>query len=528
MNNTRRIQIFDSTLRDGAQSEGIAFSVEDKLALCATLDAFGVSYIEAGNPGSNPKDAEFFARTDELNLKHAQLVAFGATRRKNVRAEEDANIASLLAANTKVVSVFGKSWDLHVEHILGTTPAENLAMIRDTVAYLVSLERTVFYDAEHFFDGYRANPDYALATLRAAAEGGAAALILCDTNGGTFPSEIKTVTARVADEFDVSIGIHAHNDCGMAIACSVAAVEAGATQVQGTFIGYGERCGNANLSAIIPALTLHAGRECVPAGNLPLLTDTAKRVAEISNIGLGRYLPFVGASAFTHKAGMHADGVLKVSKSFEHVDPSAVGNTRKFVMSEVAGRTAIAEKLKRFFPALTKDSPEIKRIADRIKKLENEGYTFESAEHSLALEVCRILGTYRPYFELISYETTTLCPSVDPSLSAKAVVKVRVRDKTHLLVAEGDGPVHALDLALRQCLEVFYPVLHKVGLIDYKVRVLDSNATGSHVRVLIGSTDGYRVWTTIGVSTDLIRASFKALTDSAEYYLMLTDGLIGG
>ncbi|HEY8419650.1 MAG TPA: citramalate synthase [Clostridia bacterium] len=520
------IEIFDSTLRDGAQSEGINFSIEDKLEIVKTLDAFGVAYIEAGNPGSNPKDLEFFQRVKELNLKSV-LVAFGSTRRKDIKPEEDKLLASLLAADTSTVAIFGKSWKLHVTEIINTTPEENLNMIRDTVSYLKSKGKRVIYDAEHFFDGYKADPEYAIETLKAACAGGAEILVLCDTNGGCFPHEIYDITKKVVELFkDVKIGIHCHNDTSCAEANSIMAVKAGATHVQGTFIGYGERCGNANLSSIIPSLQLKLGYQCVSQEKMAMLTATARKIAEISNITLAQFLPYVGSSAFTHKAGMHADGVLKVRESFEHINPECVGNERRFILSEIAGRNAVVNRIRKYFPELTKDNPKVTDILNKIKEMEREGYQFESADASFLLIVYKALGLYSPQFELISYNTITQVPS-EEMLSATAVVKIKVMDKYELTCSQGDGPVNALDMALRKALEVFYPSLSKMSLIDYKVRVLDSQAaTAAKVRVLITSTDGSEVWTTVGVSTNIIEASFKALVDSLEYKLMMDKNII--
>lgn len=517
----KRIEIFDSTLRDGAQSEGINFSIEDKLNIAKTLDDFGVTYIEAGNPGSNPKDLEFFSKLKESKLKSATLVAFGSTRRKNIKAEEDNNIQSLLAANTSAVAIFGKSWNLHVTEILNTTPEENLNMIKDTVSYLTNQGKKVIYDAEHFFDGYKSDSQYAIKTLAAAYEGGAQTLVLCDTNGGSFPYEIFEITQRVVQEFpNATIGIHCHNDAACAEANTLMAVKAGARHIQGTFVGYGERCGNTNLAAVIPSLQLKMQYHCVPEENIASLTNTARKIAEISNITLSQFMPYVGSSAFTHKAGMHADGVLKNNLSFEHINPETVGNERKFVLSEIAGRNALVNKIKNYFPELTKDSPKVTDILNIIKAMEKDGYQFESAEASFLLIVYKALGLYVPQFELVSYKTSTEAPS-EKMLSAIAVVKIKVQDKYELTCAQGDGPVNALDLALRKALEYFYPNLAKMSLIDYKVRVLDSKeATAAKVRVLISSTDGTDVWSTVGVSTDLIEASFKALVDSIEYKLM--------
>ncbi len=511
-----RVEILDSTLRDGAQGEGISFSVEDKLRITGVLDRLGVAYIEAGNPGSNPKDLEYFRRAAKRPLVHARLAAFGSTRRKGVAVDQDANVQALLAAGTGTVCVFGKCWRLHVDEILHTTAAENLAMIRDTVRYLAEQGKQVLFDGEHFFDGYREDPAFALEALRAAAEAGASAVVLCDTNGGGFPNEIAEVTAAVCRRFDIPVGIHTHNDGGMAVANSVSAVLAGASQVQGTYLGFGERCGNANLSAVIANLQLKRGCTCIPRENLALLTRTARSIAETANITLSRAVPYVGDSAFAHKAGMHADGVLKLPRSFEHVDPKSVGNERRFLMSEIAGRTAVVEKIQKIRPELTKDSPEAQEIVESLKELEARGYQFEGAESSFELLVRKKTGDYHPFFELINYQIVSGRPA-EPDCSATATIKVRVGEKTQLMAAEGNGPVNALDRALRSALEVFYPQLRGVRLIDYKVRVLDSrDATAAAVRVLITSTDGDGIWTTVGVSGDVLEASWTALVDSIE------------
>ncbi len=519
MTKKQTIEIFDSTLRDGAQGEGINFSVEDKLAIVEALDRFGVHKIEAGNPGSNPKDLEFFARAKELSLKNAKLVAFGSTRRKNISCGDDANILGLLKADTDYVAIFGKSWDLHVTDILNTTLQENLNMIRDTMRFFVDQGKEVCFDAEHFFDGYKHNPSYAFASLSAAVEGGATTLALCDTNGGCSPDEIYEICCKVVKAYpSAMIGIHCHNDSGFAVANSVAAVKAGIRQVQGTFVGFGERTGNANLSSIIPYLQVKLGFACTK--KLDLLTETAHSVAEIANIVLENNMPYVGTSAFTHKAGMHADGVLKSSISFEHMEPSLVGNDRRFLLSEIAGRNAVVTKVQKFFPELTKDSPEIALILNSLKTMEHKGYQFESAEASFMLIVYKALGLFQPSFELVSYKLMSEFPSIE-KVTANAIVKVRVNEETEIACSEGEGPVNAMDLALRKALEVFYPKIRNMSLIDYKVRVLNGDsATAATVRVLITSTDGKEVWGTVGVSKDIMKASYKALLDSIEYKLL--------
>jgi 2-isopropylmalate synthase len=516
----RKIHILDSTLRDGAQGEGISFSIDDKVNIVKALDRLGIRYIEAGNPGSNPKDIEFFNRMKDVRLENSELVAFGSTRRKNIRADEDSALNSLLSTETPTVVIFGKSWDLHVTDVLCTTLDENLLMIEDTVRYLRQNGRDVIYDAEHFFDGYKANPGYALQTLKAAYAGGARCIVLCDTNGGCFPGEIKDITAAVAKQIEAEIGIHCHNDTGCAVANSIAAVDAGANHVQGTFLGFGERCGNANLSTIIPNLQLKLGYTCIPSYSMSQLTSTARYIAEVSNIQIVGYEPYVGHSAFAHKAGMHADGVTKVSQSFEHVDPGVVGNSRRFLISEMAGRTTLLNKLQNICPDLTKDSPRTKEIIETLKKLEYEGYQFDAAESSFELAVRRQLKQYKPFFELVHFKIIGQKPVME-GYNSSATIKIRVGDKEEITAAEGNGPVHALDSALRKALYVFYPELRKSRLSDYKVRVLDpQSATAAIVRVLIESTDGEDVWSTVGVSTDIIEASWIALVDSIEYKLL--------
>jgi 2-isopropylmalate synthase len=516
----RCVEILDSTLRDGAQGEGISFSVEDKLNIVHALDELGIGLIEAGNPGSNPKDLEFFARVRRQERLAAKLVAFGSTRRKGTRAEEDEGLRALLAAGTAAVAIFGKCWDLHVREILGTTPEEALAMIEDSCRYLKQHGRRVLFDAEHFYDGYKANADFALAALAAAARGGADCLVLCDTNGAAFPDEVESATRLAAGRFAVPVGVHTHNDRGMAVANAVMAVKGGATHVQGTYLGFGERCGNANLSAIIPNLQYGLGVRCIPQEALHRLTSTARRIAEIANVSLRGGEPYVGDSAFAHKAGMHADGVLKISRSFEHIDPEAVGNERRFLMSEMSGRTAVLKKIHAVRPDLTRDSPETAAILRELKELERLGYQFEGAESSFELLIRKHTGAYRPFFELIHYKILTGRPE-EEGCTATATIKVRVGSQVQLTAAEGNGPVNALDKALRAALEVFYPALARMRLVDYKVRVMDSkNATGATVRVLITSSDGRRVWTTVGVSSDVVAASWAALVDSVEYKLL--------
>lgn len=516
-----RVTIFDSTLRDGAQAEGVSFSVEDKIKVVKALDNLGISYIEAGNPGSNPKDLEFFERIKNIELKNTEIAAFGSTRRRGISPSEDGNVRALLGAETKTVAIFGKTWDFHVTDIINATLQENIEMIYDTIAYLKEQGKTVVFDAEHFFDGYKNNREYALKTLDAAVQGGADCLCLCDTNGGTFPNEIYDITKTVADKFDVIVGIHAHNDCGMAVANSIMAVHAGARHVQGTFTGFGERCGNANLSTIIPNLQVKQNYSCIPEENMTDLTHTAREVSEIANLKLSDREPYVGKTAFAHKGGMHIDGVCKASRSFEHIDPSVVGNERKFLTSEVAGRTTILSKIQKISPNVEKNSEETTMIINKLKELEYEGYQFEGADGAFELMIRKTLGKYKPFFELETFKIIGEHPPIAEGQTAAAMIKVKVDGKSEITAAEGDGPVNALDKALRKALEVFYPSLAAVHLTDYKVRVLDSNsATASKVRVLIESSDGRDSWTTVGVSQDIIEASWIALVDSIEYKLI--------
>lgn len=518
----KRIEIFDSTLRDGAQGEGISFSVEDKLAIVSALDELGVAYIEAGNPGSNPKDLEFFTRA--ANLRRAKLCAFGSTRRAGIRVEDDANVRFLEQAGTPAVAIFGKTWDLHVTDVIRTSLDENLNMIRETIACFKVLGREVIFDAEHFFDGYAENKDYAFAALRAACEGGADVLCLCDTRGATYLTNLGTAVADVCRTFGKRVAIHCHNDTGMAVAGSMAAVDAGATQVQGTLLGIGERCGNANLSTVIANLQTKRGFSCVPADQLAQLTPTVRRVAEIANVTLPGDAPYVGKSAFAHKGGMHIDGVMKLPRSFEHIDPDAVGNERRFLLSEVSGRTTVLAAVQRIDPTLTKDSPEVKAVVARIKELEFEGYQFEGAQATVELLIRKVLGVYKPFFDLEQYKIIGEQPPVGDK-SDTAVIRLRAFGKSEISAAQGDGPVHALDIALKKALTVFYPAVKSIRLTDYKVRVMESrSATASKVRVLIETTDGASSWTTVGVSADIIAASWIALVDSIEYKLT-KDGL---
>ncbi|MDP4095087.1 MAG: citramalate synthase [Bacillota bacterium] len=516
----KNIVAYDSTLRDGAQAQGISFTVEDKLKIVSRLDRLGIKYIEAGNPGSNPKDLEFFERVQKLKLNNAKIIAFGSTRKVNLSVQEDANVKSLLTAGTSAVTIFGKSWDFHVTDILKTSLDENISMIYDTISFFKAKGKEVVFDAEHFFDGYKANPEYAMKTLETAFNAGADSLCLCDTNGGAFPQEIFDITSLVVGTFKCQIGIHCHNDNGMAVANSIMAIQAGAVQVQGTMNGYGERCGNANLCTIIPNVQLKLEYECIPRENVSFLTQTARYVSEIANIIHDERAPYVGRFAFAHKAGMHADAVNKNSIAYEHIEPEIVGNERTFLMSEVAGRSAVLHIINQVDESITKDSPETKQILEKMKELEHEGYQYEGAESSFELVIRKLLGKYQSFFDLREFKVIVNEPSVD-DVNSSAMVKIKVDGEDEISAADGDGPVNALDGAIRRALERFYPNLSEMKLTDYKVRVLDSrSATAAKVRVLIESTDGSEVWTTIGVSTDIIDASWKALVDSIEYKLI--------
>ncbi len=518
---TTQVHAYDTTLRDGSQAQGISFSVDDKLKIVRKLDELGITYIEAGNPGSNPKDLEFFRRVGELKLRHARIIAFGSTCKVGADPAEDKQLASLLSANTPAVAIFGKTWDYHATAILRTTLDENLRMIRATIAYLKDQNKEVVFDAEHFFDGYKANPDYALQALAAAVEGGADSLALCDTNGGSFPDEIFDITRVVVERFPgVAVGIHCHNDCELAVANSVRAVQAGATQVQGTINGIGERCGNANLCAIIPNLQLKLGFAVIPPASMVQLTPVARFVSETANVLHNDKAAYVGADAFAHKGGMHIDAVNKNPVSYEHVSPDTVGNARKILMSEVAGRATILGKINEIDASLDKDSPETHAIIGRLKALEHEGYQFESAESSFELLVRKMLGKFKPSFELKQFRVMVSEPALDGVNNSSAMIKIHVDGEDEITAAEGDGPVNALDKALRRALERFYPQLREMKLTDYKVRVLDSDkASAAKVRVLIESADSQDSWTTIGVSTDVIDASWRALVDAIEYKL---------
>jgi 2-isopropylmalate synthase len=513
------IELYDTTLRDGSQGEGINFSVMDKLRIAEKLDAFGIHYIEGGWPGSNPKDIEFFAEAKRKKFKHARLAAFGATRRKGVRVEDDEQVRLLLEAETPVVTIVGKTWLLHVKEVLRATPEENLAMISDTIRFLKEHGKFVLYDAEHSFDGFNDTPDYALATWQAAEKAGADFVVLCDTNGGRLPGEISRVTTLARQKLNVRLGIHTHDDIGLGVANALAGLEAGATQVQGTINGYGERTGNCNLTSVIPNLALKLNKVCVPPASLPKLKELSQFVDEIANLRHDPRLPWVGSAAFSHKGGQHVNAVQKVAHSYEHIDPAKVGNSRRVLISDLAGRSNIVMKAHELGFKINNDTPELKEILSRIKKLEHEGYEFEAAEGSLALIIRKILKHQKPPFSVEGYHVSI---RRERSISVcQASVKVLVDGEFEHTIAEGDGPINALDQALRAALMNFYPQLKNVQLADYKVRILDSTAgTGARTRVLIESTDGKQEWGTVGVHDNIIEASLQALVDGIEYALM--------
>jgi len=521
-----KVQLYDTTLRDGAQAEDVNFSVEDMVRVARKLDQFGVHYIEGGWPGSNPRDVEFFKQMRRVRLKRARLVAFGATRRAKLRASEDPSLKALVASGTSVATIYGKSWDLHVLKALKTTLDENIRMIGDSVAFLKKHMKEVFYDAEHFFDGFKANPEYATETLLAAEAAGADCLILCDTNGGTLPHDLETIIASVKPVITAALGIHAHNDSELAVANSLAAIRMGAMQVHGTMNGYGERCGNANLCSLIPALKLKMGIDCISNTSLSKLRDVSRYVDELANLPHRKRQPYIGDSAFAHKAGVHVDAVTKSPLTYEHIIPELVGNRRRILVSDLAGRSNILQKAVELGIPLTKDSPELTSILRKVKELENEGYAFEGAEGSLELLMLRASHNYESVFNMfdrIDYRILTEKRKVDPHPVSEATVTVEVGGNVEHTAAWGNGPVNALDKALRKVLPKYFPGkgLENMLLLDYKVRVLTAaEGTAAQVRVLIESGDGRNRWGTVGVSENVIEASWQALVDSIEYKLL--------
>ncbi|MGB7114604.1 MAG: citramalate synthase [Anaerolineales bacterium] len=515
------VNLYDTTLRDGTQREGISLSVDDKIKIARRLDDFGIHYIEGGWPGSNPKDVEFFERVRDMEWRNAQITAFGSTLKKDNRPGDDPSIQALLSAGTSVVTLVGKSWDLHVTQVLETILGKNLEMIGESVAYLKAHGKEVVYDAEHFFDGYKANPAYALETLESAASNGADVLVLCDTNGGTLPWEVEQILRQVSSKIEIPLGIHAHDDAGCGTANTLAAVRAGVVHVQGTVNGYGERVGNANLCTIIPDLQIKMGVTCVPEVNLAQLSELSRYVAEVSNLPHDKHLPYVGESAFAHKGGIHVAAVLKTEASYQHIDPTLVGNQRRTVVSELSGRGNVLDKSRQF--GLDVSRAQASEAAAKIKDLESKGFTFESAEGSVRVMLQRMQADYKPPFELVDF-MVVVERRQGREMLAEATVKVRVGDKEVHTAAGGNGPVNALDAALRKALIDFYPQLANVRLTDYKVRILDSDSgTSASVRVLIDTKNGKQRWSTVGASTNIIEASWSALEDSMEYALMNGD-----
>ncbi|MDA8234995.1 MAG: citramalate synthase [Clostridia bacterium] len=514
------VKLYDTTLRDGTQGEGISFSVEDKLKITKRLDQIGIHYVEGGWPGSNPKDMEYFHRVKELKLNQLRVAAFGSTRRAGITAAEDKNLLALVDSGAATVTIFGKSWDFHVIHALQTTLEENLAMIRDSVAYLKSKGLEVFYDAEHFFDAYKTNPDYAMATLMAAQEAGADVLCLCDTNGGCLPNEIYEIVGVVKKVAKVPLGIHVHNDGELAVANSIMAVQAGVTQVQGTINGYGERCGNANLCSIIPNLALKMKVDCMTDEALEGLTDLSRYVSELANLHHNTHQPYVGVSAFAHKGGMHVSALLKNPKTYEHIVPELVGNHRRVLVSELSGVSNLLYKAEELGLDIENLTQESKEILEQVKDLEHQGFQFEGAEGSMELLLRRAFGGLSEFFQLESFRIFMEMHE-DHTVHSEAVIKVRVLDQVMHTAAVGNGPVNAMDNALRKALGNFYPELLNLKLSDYKVRVLEGkNGTAAPVRVLIETTDGHNSWGTVGVSGNIVEASYQALVESLLYGLL--------
>ncbi len=517
---TQRIAIYDCTLRDGTQGEEIAFSIEDKLRIAEKLDTLGIGYIEGGWPGSNPKDMGFFDAAKKLKLRQARIAAFGSTRRAGNRVGKDPNIIALLKAETPVVTIFGKSWDFHVQKALRTSLSKNLELIQDSVGYLKKRCDEVVYDAEHFFDGYRRNPEYALKTIRAAEAGGADCIVLCDTNGGALPSQIVAGIEAAKETVSTALGIHTHNDSELAVANTLAAVERGAVHVQGCINGYGERCGNANLSSVLPDLQLKMGYRCMTSAQLRKVREVSHFVDELANRRADTHQPFVGNSAFAHKGGVHVQAVLRDPNTYEHLPPEEVGNHRRVLISDLSGRANVVYKAKEFGIDLDAQDPETMEIVKQLKDLENQGYQFEAAEGSFELLIKKAKGQRKKFFDLVGYRVTVeKLDEVSPA-RAEATIQVAVEGRLEHTASEGNGPVDALNNALRKALEKFYPRLSETELIDYKVRILnESAATQATTRVLIESSDHDSRWGTVGVSPNIIEASWEALVDSFEYKL---------
>jgi 2-isopropylmalate synthase len=513
-----KLKIYDTTLRDGMQTEGISFSLEDKLAIAGRLDELGIDYIEGGYPASGPKETQFFAEMAQRGLKYSKLVAFGNTRRADAKPQQDASLNAIRDCKAPAATIVGKTWDLHVTNVLRCSLDENIVLCADSIAFLKKHGLETMFDAEHFYDGYKENPEYAMKVLKAVAEADVDAVVLCDTNGATLPAQIYDITSTVCKELKpLTIGIHTHNDCDCAIAGALAAVHAGARQIQGTINGLGERCGNANLCTLIPNLAFKMGFKVLTPDKIKTLTEVSRFFFEICNIPPVTNMPYVGESAFAHKAGLHVDALRKIKRSYEHINPELVGNERKFLISELSGKSNILAELEK--SKITQDFKLARKILARVQELENQGWQFEAANASFDLLVRKIMGTYKPAFEMLKY--TTMVEKLNTShLITEATVKLKVGDKVELVVGEGDGPVNALDAALRKSLENFYPSLRDMHLIDYKVRVVNAReGTAAKVRVVIESRDKTDIWGTVGVSENIIEASWLALVDSVEYKL---------
>ncbi|MFO7821634.1 MAG: citramalate synthase [Lentisphaeria bacterium] len=516
------VKIYDTTLRDGTQSEGISFSKVDKVRIAQKLDAFGVSYIEGGWPGSNPTDMGFFHAMKDVELKQAKLAAFGSTRRAKNKPEDDPNLQTLLEADTPVVTIFGKAWKLHVDAVLKVSVEQNLQMVEDSCRFLKANNKEVIFDAEHFFDGYNDDPDFAIGVLKAAIKGGAEAVVLCDTNGGAVPSDIQRICLNVQQKIgrQVELGIHCHNDSNCAVANSLVGVENGCTHVQGTINGLGERCGNANLCSIVPGIELKTDKNCIPPGSLKHLTELSNFVFDMANQRPENHQPYTGTSAFAHKGGMHVNAVQKNPVTFEHIDPEIVGNERRILVSDLSGGTNIMMKAAEHDIQLDQKGPEVRQILQELKKLEAQGYEYEAADGSFWLLIQKTLKKHSPFFHLEGFRVIIEKRGPDEPCLSEATLKIRVGDRMELTAAEGDGPVNALDRALRKGLTSFYPEIAKVHLRDFKVRILEGDeGTAAKTRVLIESGDGEHVWGTVGVSENIIEASWEALVDSVEYIL---------
>ena len=513
-----KIKLYDTTLRDGMQAEGISFSLEDKLSIAACLDELGLDYIEGGFAASNPKEMQFFAEVARLGLKNSKIVAFGSTRRADTKVEDDASLDAILACKARTAALVGKAWDMHVKTVLGCSLDENLQLCADSVEYLKKRGIETIFDAEHFYDGCRENREYAMKVLTAAADAGADVLVLCDTNGGSMPDQIYEITRAVCEKFSsLPIGIHTHNDSDCATANTLAAVRAGARHVQGTINGLGERCGNANLCTVIPNLAFKMGFDCLAPEKIKTLTEVSRFIFEVGNLNPVMNMPYVGESAFAHKAGLHVDALRKDKRTYEHIDPALIGNERRFLISELSGKSNVLAELEK--AKITQDKKLAKKILTRVQELENEGYQFEAANASFDLLVKKTLGTYKPSFELLKYYVTVERRTSGEMVN-EATVKLKVGNKVQHVVGEGDGPVNALDAALRKALENLYPAIRDIRLIDYKVRVVNAKAgTAARVRVIIESRDKTSIWGTVGVSENIIEASWLALVDSVEYKL---------